>query len=610
MANVAPEGDRIAMTDAHDDPQERELSPIQTAVVPVAVSNGVQARDFAARSVTDSSEVGLADDEAGVPSEYDLVPAAVVPVAVTAAAVPVGIAAATAVRKPRKLAKGSRVVETLPSVDENGLAGLRRSIPPPSKGNYLLTPSIAPSVADPLDAGRSRVAPSHKGDWLTKDLSPQQTHYFLRELSTRELRWELDRAWLLTSFEKPQRQTRRVRRDFSEVEDDSRINDFDESSDEDLLDMDEDEDEEAVFRRGPAQQFGGLYNQPTIPNLPLLRFLFKNAFCTFPLFVAPEDKANQYVGGPPDKATLARTYFFTGLLPLLRAVQTRSLSEWVDRHGEGDGTPFSAVSTTGSVRQLLTKWAARYITAVLRVGPGDPYFEDEEALGKESWPWPASNLLPLKPTMPSASLWTASSTEDTKLMSSASADTALPSETISSACAVPTHRINSSFATTTTLKSSDATFPRISTRTPLSSLCLAPVAELTKVKATWKRVVHTALCVQRTSTLLVLDRGLSCTSRRIGAIAAAAPRGAICVEADAMEEDDTALECMRADLFFVGMDSLRLTARRSKILLTSTWTMISSPKPPCSPDEELHVVTLRPSRACRCSIGARARCAA
>lgn len=366
----------------------------------VVSNEPVQTRDYAAPpSMTDGSELALADDELAPPSiaepvdekrgytQRDL-PAPAAPLA--GAAIAGGAVAATRKSKTQKLAKGSRVVEKLPAVNEDGSV-YRRDIPPPQKGRYLLTPSVAPSVADPLDAGRKRTHNS-RGQWLSKDLSPQQTHYFLRELSLRELRWELDRAWLLTSFEKPQRPTRRAPKALSDIEDDSRINDFDESSDEDLLAIDEDEDEEAVFRRGT--QLGMLYSQPTIPDLPLLRFLFKNAFCTFPLFVASEDQADRYVGGPPDKSTLARNYFLTGILPILRAVQTRSLSAWVDRHGEGDGTPFSAVSTIGSVRFLLSKWASRYVTAVLRVGPGDPYFDDDQAVEKESWPWPASNLLP------------------------------------------------------------------------------------------------------------------------------------------------------------------------------------------------------------------------
>lgn len=388
VANAAP-------ASGHSETVVVDSAPAtRAAIVPAVNSEATKARDYGVQpSVTDGSEFAMTDDQVEPPSvieplgekrgytQRDL-PAAAVPVA--------GAGAASRRSKSQKLAKGSRGVEKLAAVNEDSFV-YRRDIPAPQKGRYLLTPSVAPSVADPLDAGRIRTANS-KGYWLTQDLSPQQTHYFLRELSLRELRWELDRAWLLTSFEKPHRPTRRAPKNFSEVEDDSRINDFDESSDEDLLAIDEDEDEEAVFRRGT--QLGMLYSQPTIPDLPLLRFLFKNAFCTFPLFVAPEDKVNQYLGGPPDKATLARDYFLHGILPLLRAFQSRSLSARVDRHGEGDGTPFSAVSTTGSLRHLLTKWASRYITAILRVGPGDPYFDDDEPVQKESWPWPASNLLP------------------------------------------------------------------------------------------------------------------------------------------------------------------------------------------------------------------------
>ncbi|EPQ27609.1 uncharacterized protein PFL1_04747 [Pseudozyma flocculosa PF-1] len=312
--------------------------------------------------------------------------------AAPAAGVVPAVAAAKPSRKASKRAKGSRPVEKLPIVvDEDEQSSTRLAAVPARKRNFLLTPSIAPSVADPLDSGmRARSIRSYmnKGDWLVKSLSPQQTHYFLRELARRELHWELDRAWLLTSFEKPTRERMRMRRQLTDYEDDSRINDFDDSSDEDLLAMETDEDEEAVFRKQPEQL------ALSTPDLPLLRFLFKNAFATFPLFVAPEDKLRSYGSTPPDKATIARSYFVTGVLPLLRAIQSRSLSQPVDRHGEGDGTPFSACSTTGAIRRLLIKWASKYVTAVLRVGPGDPYFGDEEPLSKDSWPWPASNLLP------------------------------------------------------------------------------------------------------------------------------------------------------------------------------------------------------------------------
>ncbi|PWN49439.1 hypothetical protein IE53DRAFT_411624 [Violaceomyces palustris] len=275
--------------------------------------------------------------------------------------------------------------------DEKSKAGetLKRVVPghfSRPKKSFLLTPSIAPSAGDTQDlSGGGAIAVGKEDSWLLESLTAQQIHYFVRELATRELVWELDRAWLLTSFDKPVRRGRA--RSLLDVEDDSRINDFDDTSDEELVETEEDEDEEAVFRLLPEEQ------SRTAPDLPLLRFLLKNAFCTFPLFVAPEEKLSQYGPDPPSKATIARSYFFTGILPILRAIQSRSLSASVDRHGEGDGTPFSAKGTMGGIKGLLLKWASKYVAAVLRVGPGDPYFGDEQA-SKASWPWPAPNLLP------------------------------------------------------------------------------------------------------------------------------------------------------------------------------------------------------------------------
>ncbi|KAN0064172.1 hypothetical protein ACQY0O_003339 [Thecaphora frezii] len=334
-----------------------------------------EASDFSSLGMTDAA----APATAAVPAVATVAPA---------------VAEAKPKRKPSGRIKGSRPVEKLPVVvdeDEQQQSNKALAAPPVQKKNFLLTPSIAPSVTDPLDNGlRSRSIRSNtkRGDWLVKSLSPQQIHYFLREMSLRELRWELDRAWLLTSFDKPTKETMWIQRRMTDNDDDSRINDFGDSSDEELLARETDEDEEAVFRRQPEQ------HAMPVPDLPLLRFIFKNAFATFPLFVEPEDKQRSYGTSSPDKATIARSYFVTGILPILRAVQSRSLSHAVDRHGEGDGTPFSARTTTGAIRGLLLKWASRYVTAVLRVGHGDPYFGDKEHLDKDSWPWPASNLLP------------------------------------------------------------------------------------------------------------------------------------------------------------------------------------------------------------------------
>ncbi|WFD31874.1 hypothetical protein MSPP1_002914 [Malassezia sp. CBS 17886] len=265
-------------------------------------------------------------------------------------------------------------------------SGEGRRLPLPREPQkFLLTPSEAPTESDTEEraAEEERAASGAGGKdtraWLLRDLSPEESHYFLREIVSKDLDWELDRAWLLTSFDKPIGRTRSTART---ADDDSRADDF---SEEDVAV--EDDDEEAVFRRDVYDP-----NVASHVDLPLLRFLLKNAFCTFPLFVVPERRtANGQP--PPNKVAIARAYFFAGILPILREVQARSLSAAVDRHGEGNGFPFAAQSTTRAIIMTLRKWAVRYIAAVLRVGHGNPYY-GMEAGHNRALPWPEADLLP------------------------------------------------------------------------------------------------------------------------------------------------------------------------------------------------------------------------
>ena len=253
----------------------------------------------------------------------------------------------------------------------------QQKIPKTAK-NYLLTPSVAPTEteSDQGDAVMPEEKPPSAG-WLVDDMTSEQLYYFIHELVSKELRWELDRSWLLTTFERPVRRSR----DRSLLDNDSRANDF---PDDEALDDDDDED--AVFRRDVYEP------QPGVPDLPILRFLLKNAFCTFPLFVQPASRSKS--GKPPaNKAAIARSFFFAAILPILRELQARSLSASVDRHGESDGTPFSAMSMMQSVLSQLQDVAVRYVTAVLRIGPGNPYFGGEESTMRP-WAWPSANLLP------------------------------------------------------------------------------------------------------------------------------------------------------------------------------------------------------------------------
>ena len=249
---------------------------------------------------------------------------------------------------------------------------------PRETSNYLLTPSVAPTETDSeRGGGEEPQEQPASSNWLLEDMTPEQLYYFVRELVSKELDWELDRAWLLTTFERPVRRLR----DSGLPDDDSRINDFPEDEV-----LDDDEDEDAVFRRDVYEP------QPGVPDLPILRFLLRNAFCTFPLFVQP-DRRSKSNKPQPNKAAIARSFFFVSILPILRELQARSLSASVDRHGESDGSPFSAMSIMHGVMNVLHKTAVRYVTAVLRVGTGNPYFGGEEKR-MHSWPWPSANLLP------------------------------------------------------------------------------------------------------------------------------------------------------------------------------------------------------------------------
>ena len=244
---------------------------------------------------------------------------------------------------------------------------------------YLLTPSVAPTdteteTEDQAQERRRGKAKAAHQPWLVRDLAPEQVHYFLREMVSKELTWESERLFAMRSLERPQDSRRAASAPDSET--DSRADDF--------VDAEFDDDED-IFRRD-------VYDPETPPiDLPLMRFLLRNVLCTCPLFVPPPPA--KHGPPPPSKAAMGRRYFFTAVAPILREVQARSLSAGIDRRGETDGMPFMAQSFLSSVAGLLHKWATRYIVAVLRVGPGNPYYPNE-LVHSRSWPWPHAKLLP------------------------------------------------------------------------------------------------------------------------------------------------------------------------------------------------------------------------
>ncbi|WFD24413.1 hypothetical protein MEQU1_003113 [Malassezia equina] len=278
------------------------------------------------------------------------------------------------VRPPRAMPKKSDFRGLEHKTPASRMRRLQRQ--PREFPQYLLTPSNAPTESDTdeelVREARGASGAAAQRSWLLRDLTPEQTHYLLRDMVSKELTWEWDRLFLLTSFDKPA-----TTADQAVSDADSRAGDFD-----DVGDM---TDDEAVFRRDVYDP------SPTAVDLPLVRFLLRHAFCTFPLFVVPDKATKQ--GRAPNKAAIAHSFFFTAVMPLVREMQARSLSSAVERDGQSDGMPFMAQSVLRALGQLIHKWATRYVTAVLRVGPGSPYY-GAEPVHNVPLPWPNAKLLP------------------------------------------------------------------------------------------------------------------------------------------------------------------------------------------------------------------------
>jgi len=197
------------------------------------------------------------------------------------------------------------------------------------------------------------------GNQVLGESSEEKKHYLIKEMVKKELSWELDRAWLLDVEKRENRPDQQT----------------------------EEEDEFSIF-----QPIGGgeeEVSKPSTPSLPLLEFLLKHVLSTFPIFKPSDSDWNESHFSPKE-------YVKESILPLLSVRQASSLSSRVDRLGEGDRTPFSARSTLDGFKEVLQKWAVRYVTAVLRADPvtnwSSPYTLSPD--GKRSISWPPSNLLP------------------------------------------------------------------------------------------------------------------------------------------------------------------------------------------------------------------------
>lgn len=160
--------------------------------------------------------------------------------------------------------------------------------------------------------------PAHT--WLLgSELSAQHLFVFLREMVTRQLRWEASRAWLLSSIEAPSKPAALGRDDL------------------------------AIFKRDAFEA-----NLPQ-PLLPFVRFLLTRALLPCPLF-APTSH------GAPD----VQAWYREGAAQLLKRWQRMSLSEAVDRQGEGDGTRYNSKTTLDVLRATASGLVVSYLTALVR----------------------------------------------------------------------------------------------------------------------------------------------------------------------------------------------------------------------------------------------------
>lgn len=203
--------------------------------------------------------------------------------------------------------------------------------------------SIASDVRRPRNAySKARGTES----WLLDSaMTPEQYHYFVKAMVASELQWEAERAFVFDPSDE----------DRGSADPAMKIKEY------------------AVFRRSSLAP-------EHVPALPLVRFLFDTVFCMLPAFGHAQTSFEK-------RKQRAEVYWKRGVAPLLRILQSRSLSHRVDRYGPTNGKPFNAQGTSDVVMSALKRAAASYITATLRLdGPDDV---------KQSWPWPSAGLMKL-----------------------------------------------------------------------------------------------------------------------------------------------------------------------------------------------------------------------
>lgn len=211
-------------------------------------------------------------------------------------------------------------------VTEEDDAATPRAVAEPNRSSYFDAPSV---TSQPLQIiTNSEIAPlAHEDTWLDKvDLAHEERHYLIRYMVNQQLRWELDRLFIVKGM--------------NHLEHPSPLNVMPKS------DM-------AYLKLSPGQ---------LTPDLPIIRILTKHVLSTFPLFSA----ATPIEGAAAIRTRLTNATLFMdrGVLPLLRFLHSNSVSKAVDLNGEWQDESFDAPSTLDRMGSAIFKITSRFITAL------------------------------------------------------------------------------------------------------------------------------------------------------------------------------------------------------------------------------------------------------
>lgn len=205
-------------------------------------------------------------------------------------------------------------------------AATPRAIPEPNRSSYFDVPSIA-SPALEITPNTDFAPLTLEDTWLDKtNLAHEERHYLIRHMIEKQLKWELDRLYLIKEM--------------------------------DHL------DHPSPTKSMPKSDLAFLKLTPgeLTPDLPIVRMLTKHIISTFPLFSAATPIEG--VAAMRTRLMNAKIFMDQGILPLLRFRHLNSLSKAVDLNGEWQNELFDGPSTLDRMGSAIFKLTSRFITAL------------------------------------------------------------------------------------------------------------------------------------------------------------------------------------------------------------------------------------------------------